>query len=215
MAITQLLPVLLKNKEAILEDGLDPRAHAQRQANNGISYGKKAAAAPLRAWENAPRMVVRGLQFLLGIVIAGIYGDRVSGGPSSPAWVYGLAVAGVSCATAVAFAVAAPFGAVSARCKTHRLFAWDLALFVLWVVAFGVFAGIFLHRDSEDPYKGSSTAVEKAAMWIDLVNAVLWLVSGAYGFLKTFVGGKVDALGTKATGKLFGKKQEAHGYETV
>ncbi|ROW13559.1 hypothetical protein VPNG_04410 [Cytospora leucostoma] len=208
MAITKLLPVLLKNKEAILEDGLDPRAHAQRQANNGIGYGKKAAAAPLRAWENVPRMVVRGLQFLLGIVIVGIYGNRVSDG-LSPEWVYGLAVAGISCVTAVAFAIAAPFGAVSKKFKTHRLFTWDLAIFVLWIVAFGIFAGIFLHRDSKNSYKGSSTIVEKAAMWIDLVNAILWLVSGTYGFVKTFVGGKVDTLGTKATGKLFGKKQEA------
>ncbi|ROW03570.1 hypothetical protein VSDG_01379 [Cytospora chrysosperma] len=220
MAITKLLPVLLKHKDAILEDGLDPRAHAQRQANNGISYGKKVAAAPLRAWESIPRMVVRGLQFLLGIVIVGIYGNRVSNG-LSPEWLYGLVVAGVSSVTAVVFAIAAPFGAVSNRCKTHRLFTWDLMIFILWIVAFGIFAGIFLHRDSDDSYKGSSTTVEKAAMWIDLVNAVLWLISGVYGFAKTFLGGKIDTLGGKVTGKLFrdGEKEKAHQnmgrYETV
>ena len=207
MAITKLLPVLLKNKEAILEDGLDPRAHAHRQANNGISYGKQAAAAPIRAWENIPRLVVRGLQFLMGIVIVGIYGNRVSDS-LSPEWVYGLVVGGLSCATAVAFAVAAPFGAVSSRCKTHRLFSWDLTLFLLWIVVFGIFAGIFLHRDDDDPYKGSSTTVEKAAVWIDLVNAILWLISGTYGFIKTFLGGKIDSVGGKVTGKLFGKREE-------
>ncbi|ROW08381.1 hypothetical protein VMCG_03097 [Cytospora schulzeri] len=220
MAIAKLLPVLLKNKDAILEDGLDPRAHAQRQANNGISYGKKAVAAPLKAWESVPRMVVRGLQFVLGIVIVGIYGNRVSDG-LSPEWAYGVVVAGLASVTAVVFAIAAPFGAVSNRCKTHRLFTWDLTIFILWIVAFGIFAAIFLHRDSDNPYKGSSTIVEKAAMWIDLINAVLWLVSGAYGFTKTFLGGKVDSLGGKVTEKLFqdSKKEKVHhntaGYETV
>lgn len=218
MAITKLLPVLLKNKEAILEDGLDPRAHVHRQANNGISYGKKAASAPLRAWENIPRLVVRGLQFLLGIVIVGIYGNRVADALSTE-WVYGLIVGGLSCATAVAFAIMAPFGAVSNRFKTHRLFTWDLILFLLWIVLFGIFAKIFLHRDSDDSYKGSSTTVEKAAVWIDLVNAILWLISGTYGFIKTFLGGKIDTLGDKVTEKVFSKREEqTHNmgkYETV
>lgn len=217
MAITKLLPVLLKNKEAILEDGLDPRAHAQRQANNGISYGKKAAAGPLKAWENIPRMVVRGLQALLAVVIVGIYGHRVADA-LSPEWIYGLVVAGLSFVTAVAFAIAAPFGAVTNRCKTHRLFTWDLVIFLLWIVVFGIFADIFLHRHDDNPYKGSSTIVEKAAMWIDLVNAILWLISGTYGFVKTFLGTKIDTLGEKVTGKLFEKKEkhdQKRAYETV
>ncbi|KAG6361458.1 hypothetical protein INS49_009685 [Diaporthe citri] len=225
MAIAKLLPVLLKNKDTLLEDGLDPRAHAQRGANTGISYGKKAASAPLRAWENIPRLVVRGLQFVLGLVIVGLYGHRVDkqhraeGTSPSPEWVFGLVVAGLSCVTAVAFAVAAPFGAVSNRFKTARLFSWDLTLFLLWIVVFGIFAGIFLHRDNDDSYKGSSTAVEKGAVWVDLVNAILWLVSGVYGFVKTFMSGKVDTLGEKVTGKVFGKKQpppnKIEMYETV
>lgn len=227
MGIAKLLPVLLKNKgtikDALLEDGLDPRAHAQRQASNGMRMGKKAAYAPLRAWESIPRMVVRGLQFILGIVIVGIYGNRVSDG-LSPEWAYGLVVAGLSSATAVVFAIAAPLGAASDRFKTHRLFAWDLIIFIAWIVAFGIFAGIFLHRDSDNKYKGSSTIVEKAAMWIDLVIAVLWLISGTYGFLKTFLGGKVDSLGDKVIGKVLqkggkGEKEMAHqnmgAYETV
>ncbi|KKY35717.1 putative uracil phosphoribosyltransferase [Diaporthe ampelina] len=225
MAIAKLLPVLLKNKDTLLEDGLDPRAHAQRGANTGISYGRKAATAPLKAWENIPRLVVRGLQFVLGLVIVGLYGHRVDeqrraeDASLSPEWVFGLVVAGLSCVTAVAFAAAAPFGAVSNRFKTARLFSWDLTLFLLWIVVFGIFGGIFLHRDGDDSYKGSSTAVEKGAVWVDLVNAILWLVSGTYGFVKTFMSGKVDTLGEKVTGKVFGKKQPAPNkmemYETV
>ena len=219
MAIAKLLPVLLKNKDTLLEDGLDPRAHAQRGANTGISYGKKAATAPLKAWENIPRWVVRGLQFVLGLVVVGLYGHRVQKQITAE-WVFGLVVAALSCVTAVAFAVAAPFGAVSNRCKTARLFSWDLTLFLLWIVVFGIFGGIFLHRDDEDgSYKGSNTAVEKGAVWVDLVNAILWLISGIYGLIKTFMGRKVDTLGEKVTDKVFGKKQpppnKMEMYETV
>lgn len=207
----------MKNKDTLMEDGLDPRAHAQRGANHGIAYGRKAATAPLKAWENIPRWVVRGLQFVLGLVVVGLYGHRVQKQHAaakenddahvSPEWVFGLIVAALSSITAVAFAVAAPFGAVSNRCKTARLFSWDLTLFLLWIVVFGIFAGIFLHRDSDDSYKGSNTTVEKGAVWVDLVNAILWLVSGTYGFVKTFMSGKVDTLGGKVTDKVFGKKQ--------
>lgn len=196
MAIAKLLPVLLKNKDTLMEDGLDPRAHAQRGANHGIAYGRKAATAPLKAYENIPRWVVRGLQFVLGLVIVGLYGHRVQKQSDaakesddvhvSPEWVFGLIVAGLSSITAVAFAIAAPFGAVSNRCKTARLFSWDLTLFLLWIVVFGIFAAIFLHRDNDDSYKGASTLTEKSAVWVDLVNAILWLVSGTYGFVKTF-----------------------------
>ncbi|KAK2599426.1 hypothetical protein N8I77_011180 [Diaporthe amygdali] len=223
MAIAKLLPVLLKNKNTILEDGLDPRAHAQRGANTGISYGKKAATAPLKAWENIPRLVVRGLQFVLGLVIVGLYGHRVDkqhqeDGLHSPEWIYGLIVGALSCVTAVAFAAAAPFGTVSNKFKTARLFSWDLTLFLLWIIVFGIFGGIFLHRDNDDSYKGSSTAVEKGAVWLDLVNAIFWLISGVYGFIKTFLGGKVDTLGEKVTGKVFGQKEPRPNkemYETV
>ncbi|KAG8169540.1 hypothetical protein KVR01_000285 [Diaporthe batatas] len=215
MAIAKLLPVLLKHKDTLMEDGLDPRAHAQRGATHGIAYGRKAATAPLKAWENIPRWVVRGLQFVLGLVIVGMYGHRVQkqrddpDAHVSPEWVFGLIVAALSCITAVAFAAAAPFGAVSNRFKTARLFSWDLTLFLLWIVVFGIFAGIFLHRDNDDSYKGSSTISEKGAVWVDLVNAILWLVSGTYGFVKTFMSGKVDTLGGKVTDKVFGKKQPA------
>lgn len=94
--------------------------------------------------------------------------------------------------------------------KTARLFAWDLALFILWTVAFGVFAAIFLRRagGGGNEYKGSPTALMKGAVWVDLANALLWLVSGTYGFAKTFLGEKIDGLGGKVAGKLFDRKKQ-------
>src|SRR3569833_3274580 len=63
--------------------------------------GKSAATAPLKAWENVPRWVVRGLQFLFGLIVAGFYGhridvDRRAGAPQSGEWVFGVTIAGLS-----------------------------------------------------------------------------------------------------------------------
>ncbi|KAF6814436.1 hypothetical protein CMUS01_12653, partial [Colletotrichum musicola] len=41
------------------------------------------------------------------------------------------------------------------------------------------------------------------------VNAILWLVSGVYGCLKTFLGERADRLSDKVGQKLFEKKAKA------
>ncbi|KAF3761620.1 hypothetical protein M406DRAFT_223020, partial [Cryphonectria parasitica EP155] len=161
----------------------------------------------LRAWENIPRLVVRGLQFLFGLIIVGIYGVRVGDGQknaadASSAWWFGMIVAVLACISALILAFTAPFGMVSKRCKTHHMFGWDLSIFLLWIIVFGVFMGIFHNRSSDDSYKGSSTGVEKSAAWLDLVNALFWLVSGVYGAVKTWAGRRRDALKDQAQNRL-------------
>lgn len=191
-------------RSAYAKHGTDLRAHRNDAVGQGYDAacetGTKVATAPLRAAENVPRLAVRGLQFLLGIVVVGVYGERVGAGRGDPArdasaaWSFGLVVAVAACLAAVLLAFAAPLGAVSRRFKTHHLFGLDLLLCLMWFVAFGIFFGIFHDRAGDDPYKGSSTAVEKGTAWLDLVNALFWLTSGAYGFMKTWVGRKRDAV---------------------
>ncbi|KAK1763667.1 hypothetical protein QBC33DRAFT_548909 [Phialemonium atrogriseum] len=177
------------------------------------ALGKKAATAPLKVWENIPRWVVRGLQLLLGLIVVALYGhrvdaDRKAGNAQVAEWVFGVAVASMSCITAVVFALAAPLGAVSDKFKTYRLFAWDVVLFVLWIILFGVMGMIFLKRDDGLDYKGASTSTMKKVVWLDLVNSILWMASGVYGFVKKFLGAKVDSVGGRVAGRLFGKKAQ-------
>jgi hypothetical protein len=178
--------------------------------HNATKLGKKAATAPLRAWENIPRWVLRGLQLLVALVAIGFYGrrvdaDRRAGDPQAPEWVYGVTIGGLSAITAVAFSVVGALSAVSDRCRTYRLFAWDAMLFLLWIVIFGVTGSIFLSRDDGAPdYKGASTRTMKGVTWLDLVSALLWLISAVYGAIKTFVGRKVDGVTGRVAGKLFG-----------
>lgn len=204
------------------------KAEMGRQAgrgvfNEGAETGKTMGKTWLKTFEVVPRLVCRGLQFLFALVACGFYGNRVDadrkdedgdGGGFSPEWILAITVAGASAVTAVLFVAATPLGAipfVGSRIKifkTYRAFAWDLVLFVAWIVVFGIFAAIFLKRDSDNPYKGSSTGAMKVAVWIDLVNAIFWFVSGVYGCIKTFLGDKTDKMTDKIGQKLFEKKQE-------
>ena len=196
----------IKGKQAY--DNFDPNA--------AYGVGKKAATAPLRAYENVPRWILRGLQLLMALVVVGFYGHRVdvdrrAGTPQSGEWIYGVTVAGLSGVTAVVFALAGAAGAFSDRLKTHRLWAWDFVVFILWIVAFGLFAGIFLKRDDALDYKGASPKVMRPVVWLDLVNAVLWAVSGVYGVVKVFLGRKIDARAGKITDKVAAKLNKGNG----
>ena len=187
--------------------------------NKGADTGKEMGKAWLKTFETIPRFVCRGLQFILALVACGFYGNRVDADRKaddgfSPEWIFAIFVAGISAVSAFLLVVVVPLGAlpfIGSRFKiarTHRAFAWDLTMFVMWLVVFGIFAGIFLKRDSDEPYKGSSTGAMKTAVWVDLVNAILWLISGTYGAIKTFVGEKANSLTNKMGTKLFSKKNK-------
>ncbi|KPM43961.1 hypothetical protein AK830_g2601 [Neonectria ditissima] len=188
--------------------------------NEGAETGKTMGKTWLKTFEVVPRLVCRGLQFVFALIACGFYGHRVDEDRErkdgfSPEWYLALVVAGVSAVTALVFVAATPIGAIPyvgskiKITKTYRAFAWDLILFVSWIVVFGIFAGIFLHRDSDDKYKGSTTGPMKIAVWVDLVNSLLWVVSGVYGCLKTFLGDKADEMTDKMGQKLFDKKKAA------
>lgn len=195
------------------------RAAGRHAFNEGAGIGKTAGKSWLKTFEVIPRLICRGLQFLFAIIAIGFYGNRVSaessaGGGVSAEWIYAVLVAGLSAVTAVLFVAATPLGAIPVigsalkLFKTYRAFAWDMVLFIAWIVAFGIFAGIFLKRGSEDEdrYKGSNTGAMKGAVWIDFVNAILWIISGIYGATKTFLGDKMDEVTDKAGHKMFSKK---------
>ncbi len=193
--------------------------HKAGLTNAGVGVAKTVAKGSIKKFFASPlmwlRLVGRGTQFVLALVVCGFYGRRVSsdhrhGDAQSAAWVYALFVAGLSAATAAAFAV--PLW------RTHRLLAWDLALFVLWIAAFGTFAGKFLSLTDEEAaaYDGVvSVGAMKVAVWLDLLNALLWLGTAAYGFVYGLTVEKGKGFGRlfarKATGKLGDLEANAHG----
>lgn len=193
------------------------RAAGRHAFTEGADVGKSAGKSWLKTFEVIPRIVCRGLQFLFAIIAIGFYGNRVdaeskAGDGVSAEWIYAVLIASLSAVTAVLFVVASPMSAlpfIGGKLnifKTYKAFPWDLFLFIAWIVVFGIFGGIFLKRKDDDVYKGSNTSAMKGAVWIDFVNALLWLVSGVYGAVKTCLGEKVDKVTDKAGEKLFRKK---------
>lgn len=186
--------------------------------SEGANTGKTVGKTWLKTFEVIPRLVVRTLQFILALVAVGFYGHRVDedrkgeGHSFAPEWLFAVIVCGCSAVTAVVFLMAASAGAIPfigsrlKMLKTYRAFAWDASLFIAWLVVFGIFAGIFLKRKSDEPYKGASVGSMKTAVWVDMVNAVLWMGSAGYGCFKTFLGRKVDEASDKVGNKLFSKK---------
>ena len=55
---------------------------------------------------------------------------------------------------------------------------WDAVLFVLWVAVFGIFGKLFIH---ENPEGNGGIKRMKNAVWVDLINMLLWLVTGVMG----------------------------------
>ncbi|KAM0538060.1 hypothetical protein ACHAO2_005104 [Verticillium nonalfalfae] len=221
---------LTRNAQGLANAASDFRAADKRDLgrqaghaafSEGAETGKAVGKTWLKTFEVIPRLVCRALQLVFALIACGFYGHRVDAdrkdedgsGGFSPEWLFAVIVGGLSAVTAVAFLAAAPLSAIPVvgsrikMFKTYRAFAWDATLFVAWIVVFGIMAGIFLGRDSDDPYKGASTGAMKTAVWVDLVNAIFWAVSAAYGCFKTFLGEKADQATDKIGKKLFEKKQ--------
>ncbi|KYK56983.1 uncharacterized protein DCS_03990 [Drechmeria coniospora] len=84
-------------------------------------------------------------------------------------FVYAVVVGVLSTVTCVVYFlpfVIRSFGFVAA--------VWSGLLFILWIAVFGVFASLFIHADSDGD---SAIRRMRSAVWVDLVNALLWLIS--------------------------------------
>ncbi|EMR71189.1 hypothetical protein MGN70_010877 [Eutypa lata] len=189
--------------------------------NAGVGVAKTMAKGSIKKFVASPLMWLRfggrGVQLIFALIVCGFYGARVAadhrdGNAQAAAWVYALFVATVSSITAIVFAI--PFW------KTHKLFFWDLLLFVLWIAVFGTFAGKFLHVSDEDKAKYDedgdhvNVVAMKTAVWLDLLNCIFWLLTAAYGFIYGYTVEKGKGFGRffagKATGKLGDLEAGAH-----
>ena len=70
------------------------------------------------------------------------------------------------------------------------LFVWDFVLLILWGTVFGKFHD-FTRSDtsySDDKDPGNLVSKMQAAVWIDLVCLLLWLLSGLVGITGGWIG---------------------------
>jgi len=112
---------------------------------------------------------LRFLQFVFALTVCGLYGTDLNSDTrahvaASPKWIYAVVVAGFSAITSLVYCI--PF-------QTYLFFAWDSVLFILWIAVFGTFGKLFLHDSRNERMRH--------AVWVDLINVFLWLISAAYG----------------------------------
>ncbi|KAF2867430.1 hypothetical protein BDV95DRAFT_502912 [Massariosphaeria phaeospora] len=120
------------------------------------------------------RIIVRFLQFIMGIVIIGLYAQdlttaRKANAHQDPKWLY--AVSAGTAGSVVALVFMTPI-------KAWAFFAVDAVVFVLFLTAFGIFGKIFISADA----KGDKSVQRmKNAVWMHVVNMLLWFGTAAYG----------------------------------
>lgn len=119
--------------------------------------------------------IARALQWIFAIVIAGLYSVDLAHFTKIHAhahaeWIYAEFVAAVSAITCIAFCSV-----------TSNHVAWsllDAVIFVLWLAQVGVFGSIYI-PSVQPEYMGVTLSVGRmrAAVWISLINMVLWLLT--------------------------------------
>ncbi|KAH8590708.1 hypothetical protein B0O99DRAFT_691266 [Bisporella sp. PMI_857] len=114
----------------------------------------------------------RFVQMVLALTVCGLYGvdltaARKQGKYTDGKWVYAEVTASLAAVTALLYIF--PF-----TVKVPLLFVWDTILFILWIALFGLFGNMYIKENAEG---NSGIKRMKNAVWIDLVNALLWLIS--------------------------------------
>jgi hypothetical protein len=124
-------------------------------------------------WGEIVRLVMRFFQFVMGIVIIGLYAQDLTkavklGAGRDPKWMFAT----------ITGAIAAIWAVGSTFFRWWFFFFMDFAVFLLYLIAFGIFGKMYL---KEDPEGNKGIIRMKHAVWIQLVNVFLWLITASYG----------------------------------
>ncbi|KAI0476451.1 hypothetical protein GGR56DRAFT_674916 [Xylariaceae sp. FL0804] len=115
--------------------------------------------------------ILHFFQFVLALTVCGLYGVDLhhahnQGKYTDGKWVYAEVVGALSALTALLYLV--PF-----ILRFAFVGAWSFVLFVLWIALFGLFGSMYIHAD---PQGDGGIVRMKHAVWVDLANALLWLI---------------------------------------
>jgi hypothetical protein len=125
------------------------------------------------------RATLRTLQFVFAVTVAALYGVDLAQATKTEnhahaEWIYAESVAALSALT----------------CIVHCFFtvtqvawsAWDGVLLVLWLAQVGVFGTVYI-SGTKTGYENATVSVPRmrAAVWLDLINMLLWLTTTVLG----------------------------------
>ncbi|RDL42504.1 uncharacterized protein BP5553_02483 [Venustampulla echinocandica] len=127
------------------------------------------------------RVTLRTFQIIFALIVAALYGVDLQHATkthtkANSAWVYAEVVASLSILTCTVH-----------LCVTITRIGscvWDWVVFLLWVSQFGVFAAIYIGgKSGTDKIAIESVSRMQAAVWIDMVNMLLWLGTAGGGIV--------------------------------
>ncbi|KAK1641256.1 hypothetical protein BDP81DRAFT_446190 [Colletotrichum phormii] len=116
--------------------------------------------------------VLHFFQFVLAVTVCGLYAvdlnrARSEGSYTDGKWVFAVVVGALSAVTALLYFI--PF-----ILRFAIVWIWDAILFILWIALFGLFGNMYIKENVEGD---SGIQRMKNAVWVDLANALLWLIS--------------------------------------
>jgi hypothetical protein len=120
-------------------------------------------------------LLYRTLQLIFAVAVIGLYAQDLRKAHlehkyTDSKWAFATAIGTLSAATAIVYMI--PM--VPKRLCTP----WDILLFFLWIVVFGIFGDLYIGENAEGD---SGVSRMKGAVWVDLVNLLLWLGSAISG----------------------------------
>jgi hypothetical protein len=131
-------------------------------------------------------LFLRFFQFVLGLTVVGLYGVDLNHARekhvyADPKWVYAAVTAGLGALTALIHLLALFMlknRPLATRTRLHLpIFGWECILCILWLTLFGIFGKMYI---SEDPEGVKGIVRMKHAVWVDLTNLTLWVISATW-----------------------------------
>lgn len=154
------------------------------------------------------RLAIRVLQLIFALAAGASYAVELSQGRTASAFIYSQVVFAITLITLVVDAL---------TLRGYRLtFVVESLLCILWLALFGVFCQIYLvgHSSTVPEYLGVDFGRMKRAVWLDLINFLLWLASAIFSTimccsgLKAMIKDKIQGRKTKKMRKREGVVQD-------
>lgn len=160
-------------------------------------YKGRAYTPPPSIAKSIANSFLRFLQFAFALTVAGLYGRDLHLACDKDVyldakWVYAEIVAALAAATSAAYLliwccvmrIARP--ALTSYYSMHLpLWLWEMFMCVLWLVLFGIFGKMYL---PENPEGDLDIVRMKHAVWVDLVNLLLWTATMIWSGLRWWQG---------------------------
>jgi len=141
---------------------------------------------------------LRFLQLIFGVAIIGLYAQdidkgRKAGAAADPRWIYATVVSTVASLSALIYMVlSVVMGRALSSIRGLHLptFIYDCILCILWLTLFGIFAKMYVPKNSAG---NNNIERMKHALWVDLINLGFWILTATWCGLRWWRGNKAAA----------------------